>query len=256
LYECETFAYLDVQKTGSSFIAKLLRTFAAETLVASRKHGRIGRPDPAKFYFISCRDPLDQLLSLYFFGCSGNGQIRNAMRRRGREDLYDGTPEGFGAFVRFVLDPANAAVFGEDYAESGIAPLAGLMTFRFVALSVSRPLRRMATCKARQDLERIYRRHNMAETIVRAETLNDTMRDLVRGSLRDRLRDPEAAIAWIDTAERVNASERRDRDRDFAIGDETRRLVEEREWFLFDVLGYPRYRPPPRSGLLRRLLAG
>ena len=253
MYDYETFAYLDVQKTGSSFIAKLLETFASETLVASRKHGRIRNPDPGKFYFISCRDPLDQLLSLYFFGCSGSGHIYKAMADVGDTALYDGTPAGFDAFARFVLDPAHAALLGEDYATSGIAPIAGLMTFRFVVLSVSRPLRRLATCKTRDDLVRLYRRHNMAQALVRTESLNDTMRELIRGPLQARLRDPDGAIAWIDTTERVNASTRKDRDRGFTISDETRRLVEDREWFLFDVLGYPRYLPPDR-GLLQRLL--
>ncbi len=254
MFEYETFAYLDVQKTGSTFIAKLLETFAAETLVASRKHGRIRNPDPAKFYFTSCRDPLDQLLSLYFYGCAGEGRIREAMQAAGESTLYDGTPDGFDAFLRFVLDPGKADVFGEDYGKSGIAPIAGLMTFRFVVLSLPRPLQRVATCHSGSDLVNAYRTHAMTSTVVRAEALNDTMRDLIRGPLKTRLRDPAAAIAWIDTSERVNASKRKDRERPFVISDEAKRLIEDREWFLFDVLGYPRYLPPRRGGLIGRLL--
>lgn len=139
MYDFETFAYLDVQKTGSSFIAKLLQTFAKEPLVASRRHGRIAHRQVGKFYFISCRDPLDQLLSLYFFGCAGSGHLRTRLVAAGRTDFYDGSAPGFDAFLRFVLDPGNAEVFGEDYAASGIAPIAGLMTFRFVALAIPAP---------------------------------------------------------------------------------------------------------------------
>ena len=256
MYEYETFAYLDVQKTGSSFIARLLQTFAAESLVASRKHGRIRNPDPAKFYFTSCRDPLDQLLSLYFYGCSGSGHIRSAMEAAGNTAPYDGTPAGFDAFLRFVLDPGNADIFGEDYGKSGIAPLVGLMTFRFAVLSLPRPLRRLAACRTRDHLVAAYRTHAMTQEVVRAEALNDTMRDLIRGPLRTRLSDPAAAIAWIDSAERVNASRRRDSERDFPISDEAKRLIEEREWFLFDVLGYPRYLPARSAGILRRFLGG
>ena len=241
MYDFETYAYLDVQKTGSSFIARLLQTFSSEPLVASRRHGRIAHPQPGKFYFISCRDPLDQLLSLYFFGCSGSGHLRKQLEAAGRTAFYDGSPAGFDEFVRFVLDPANAEVFGEDYAASGIAPIAGLMSFRFVALAIPRAAKRLTRCGNRDDLVRVYRRWNMPEAIVRAERLNDMMRDLVRGPLRHRLGDPEAAVAWIDSAEKINASRRRDREGGFTIRDETRHLVEEREWFHFDVLGYPRY---------------
>jgi len=253
VYDYETFAYLDVQKTGSSFIARLLQTFSSETLVASRRHGRIGQPEDGKFYFISCRDPLDQLLSLYFFGCSGSGHIHARLEETSLTDFYDGTAGGFDAFLRFVLDPANAAVFGEDYAESGIAPVAGLMTFRFVALAIPRAVKRLARCENRGDLVRVYGRWNMAEEIVRTERLNEMMRDLIRGPLRQRLRDPEAALAWIDSASRVNASRRRDSDNGFVVSDAAKRLVEEREWFLFEVLGYPRYLPPALKGGLGAL---
>jgi hypothetical protein len=256
VYDYETFAYLDVQKTGSSFIAKLLQTFSKEALIASRRHGRIGQPQEGKFYFISCRNPLDQLLSLYFFGCAGSGHVRTALSKADRVDFYDGTAAGFDAFLRFVLDPAHAAVFGENYAESGIAPIAGLMTFRFVALAIPRAVKRLSRCESRSDLIRIYRRWNIAEEIVRAERLNDTMRELVRGPLRNRIADPEAAVAWIDTAARVNASKRRDRENGFVISPAAKRLVEEREWFLFDVLGYPRDLSLERKDLPGRLLQG
>jgi hypothetical protein len=254
LYDFETFAYLDVQKTGSSFIAKFLQAFSKEPLVASRRHGRIGQPQEGKFYFISCRDPLDQLLSLYFFGCSGSGHIHALLERAGRTEFYDGSAAGFDAFLRFVLDPANAEVLGEDYAASGIAPVAGLMSFRFVALAIPRAAKRLARCTSREDLARVYERWNMAATIIRAERLNETLRELARGPLRERLADPEAAIAWIDSAEKVNASRRRDRDDDFVISEAARRLVEEREWFMFDVIGYPRYLPQKPAGLLGRLI--
>ncbi len=242
MYAYETFAYLDVQKTGSTFIAKLLEDFAREKVVFARKHRRMKRrEDGIDFYFISCRDPLDQLLSLYSFGCTDRGHTNRRLRRRGLGDFYDRTEAGFERWLFFILDPANAAILGEDYDESGIAPFAGFMTFRFVVLSLPKPIRRLAKCHTPKGLLRMYERRNAAKAVVRFERLNQSMRDLVDGPLRHRLSDADAAIAWIDRTAPVNPSVRIDRERNFSVSDAAKRRIEEREWFLFDVLGYPRY---------------
>jgi len=240
LYAFETFVYLDVQKTGSSFIARFLQDFSKEPLLAAKKHGRIGRREE-KLHVISCRDPLDQLLSLYFFGCSKSGHTHRRLTEAGHAALYDGTPTGFERWLRFVLDPAHAEALGEEYGKSGIAPVAGFMTFRFVALSMPRPIAHLAEWRSRRDLHKGYARRNVADHVIRFEHLNGALRDLAAGPLRDRLTDPAAAIAWIDGTDRINASKRADREGDFVISDAAKRLVEDREWFLFDVLGYPRY---------------
>ena len=55
MHEFETFAYLDVQKTGSTFIS-VLSSPCSEKEIRRSKHGQVGdRYDPKKFYFISAR---------------------------------------------------------------------------------------------------------------------------------------------------------------------------------------------------------
>jgi hypothetical protein len=238
----ETFAYLDVQKTGSSFIGRFLKQFSREKCLFDKKHGRVAsRDNRISFYFISCRDPLDQFLSLYFFGCAGEGRTHRKLRNAGLTDFYDGSAAGFERWLSFILDPANAPVLGEGYAKSRMAPFAGFMTFRFVVLSIDEPIERLARCGSSTDLLGLYRTHNLAAAIVRFETIRESMRELAEGPLRTRLNNPEAAIAWLAASPPVNRSRRGDRDGTFAVSTAAKRLVEEREWFFFDVLGYPRY---------------
>ena len=75
MVEYETFAYLALQKTGSTFIVEFLRRFCGEKLIYLEKH----KPVPAerhrreKLYVISVRNPLDQYISLYSFGVEKKG---------------------------------------------------------------------------------------------------------------------------------------------------------------------------------------
>ncbi len=60
MHEFETFVYLDMQKTGSTFIVRLLRQFSGQQELCSKMHEPVGKfYDPSKFYFSSIRDPLN-----------------------------------------------------------------------------------------------------------------------------------------------------------------------------------------------------
>ena len=81
MQEFQSFVYLDLQKTGSTFIADLLQRHCKELQVRFSKHSRVGQGyDGNKFYFISVRNPEplrdERLARLYerewlhdLFGC-------------------------------------------------------------------------------------------------------------------------------------------------------------------------------------------
>lgn len=96
MHEFETFTFLDVQKTGSTFVSHFLSEFCTEEVMKYKKHKRVEDSyDPNKFYFITVRNPLDQYISLYSHGCAGMGGLARRLRKRGHGGLYDSTWDGF-----------------------------------------------------------------------------------------------------------------------------------------------------------------
>ena len=140
MMEYPNFVYLDARKTGSSFVRLFLCKYAKGPAIQSNAHKAISTYDKNKYYFITCRDPLDQYLSLYSYGCTGLGTLRRRLEREDKADWYDGSPAGFSAWLNFTLDPCNASFVGtENYAQSGAAQLVGLQTYRLLWLSFACP---------------------------------------------------------------------------------------------------------------------
>jgi len=69
MHEFPNFVYLDVEKTGSTFIMTLLDEFISAPVVRREHHMPMEADcDRSKRYFISVRDPLDAYISLYSYG--------------------------------------------------------------------------------------------------------------------------------------------------------------------------------------------
>jgi hypothetical protein len=239
VYEFPAFVYLDVQKTGSNFVLDFLRLHGRDEALRLERHTPVEARDPGKFYFITCRDPLDQYLSLYSFGCEGRGRFRQRLG----EEMYDGTASGFSQWLRFAIDVKTAGATREmkKYAKSGIAPLAGYQTYRFLNLSFAAGDDVFAQCRSKADLTRAFRAKRIWNECLRNEDLAPALADLTRRVLAPHLNDVDAALAWLAADHRPNASERVDKGEGFVVSDADKRLIEEREWLFFDELGYPRY---------------
>jgi len=244
MYEFQTFAYLDVQKTGSSFIIDVLRKYCIEATVQKDKHIGMGDGyDPKKFYFISVRNPLDQYLSLYSYGCESKGQFYLRLKRNGLERLYDSkTWDGFREWLDFVLDPDNVGLLGQDYADEELAEvskLIGLQSYRVLSLSIPDSKKVLAASKTQHDIRKAYKFKNIAGYTVRHETLRTDLARLVRTTLRHSMSDLQAVLHYIETAAPRNASKRVDSREDrFKIGSDQQRRLDEREWLLHQVFGY------------------
>lgn len=237
--EYKSVCYLDVQKTGSTFVSAFLREHLNEPQLRYSKHGRIRDDhDPKKFYFISCRDPLHQYRSLFQFGCAGDGVLRSRLEKHGRVDLYEPTPDGFARWLEFTLDPANAAFLSEDYGKVD-AGLFGLQTFRFLALSLARPMRKLKELKTAEDVRKLYADKNIAGSVVRTESLNADLARLIRGPLQPFVRNVDAALEALSQERRINVS-KHDPATPLRVSSDLMAYVEAREWFMYDVLGYDR----------------
>jgi sulfotransferase famil protein len=241
MHEFETFAYLDVQKTGSTFISFLLQKFCTEKELDFRKHGQVGdRYDPKKFYFISARDPLDQYMSLYSHGCGGKGNLYHKLRRKGVDDLYNSSLKGFRRWLRFVLDPVNAKLLDNDYGSSEqVCGLIGFQTYRYLELAILDPTETLAACKTQDDLRKAYKAKNIVNDTVRNERLNADLGRLITTRLRASIPDAEGALKFLEEGHRLNASDRIDRfEEGNLVNKKGTKRLQEREWFLHELFGY------------------
>jgi hypothetical protein len=237
--EFPSFVYLDVQKTGSSFVVDFFKRHARDEYIALDRHKPVAIYDPGKFYFITCRDPLDQYLSLYSFGCGGQG----GYRKRHGDDMYDGTAAGFSTWLRFMLDSGDRDRSSEmrRYVKSGLEPFVGFQSFRFLYLSFASPWDVLDRCRSVGMVRKVFRNRRIWSEAIRNEDLAGSLARLVGGRLAASVRDIDAALAYLAANEKTNTSERVDKKNDFTVSEEDKRLIQEREWLFFEELGYPRY---------------
>lgn len=220
------FCYLDVQKTGSTFISKMLRAYSIHPLLASGKHRTIEAPDkndqflqantnltvsaptggiyrPNCFYFNSVRNPFDYYASLYNYGCDGRGRLAVMLRKSGLGNMYDGSEPSFFAWVEYVLDPCNAANCNEMYGKT-CASAVGFLTFRFLRLSVSSPGLKLDGLRTMDEACALYRDFNICSTTLRQESLSADLQRLFATELRQHVL--ENACDEVLEKERANIS--------------------------------------------------
>lgn len=210
------FCYLYVQKTGSTCITAFLKECSRENLMISMKHrpirfnkSRSAEPGfyrPETYYFNSVRHPFKYYVSLYNFGHESRGVLNRRFKRFGFGELYDGGRDRFHAWLDFVLDEANAAHLHRAYPDVAQIGM-GLMTFRFLRLSVAAPKRTFQKLKSYDDIAGFYAKHNISRFTIRNESLSDDLRRLVFEQLPDSF-DLEKAGQLID-GERINETSSR-----------------------------------------------
>ncbi|MSU89569.1 hypothetical protein GE300_08060 [Rhodobacteraceae bacterium 2CG4] len=241
MLEYRRFCYLDVEKTGSTFVRAFLARHAGAAPVGDAKH----RPPKyahrwRKYYFASARDPFDQYLSLYTFGCEGKGVFRNHLDRIGAPltGSYDGTQAGFEHWLDVLCGDGRLTVLPPSMA--GLhSPHLGIMGLRFLRLTLPRARSRLPRFRSARAIAGAYRRGGLPRAVLRQETLNADLAVLVDGPLRRHLRFPDAALAELDAPERLNASDRSGAICWSRVSPDLRARVAALEWFHRDVLGYP-----------------
>ncbi|HWA03876.1 MAG TPA: hypothetical protein VG819_10140 [Rhizomicrobium sp.] len=243
MHEFRTFVYLDMQKTGSSFISAVLDRFCTEESIRLWGHKPMESDcDRSKFYFISVRNPIDAYLSLYSYGCQSQGGLRTRLAKHDLDRLYDGTMEGFGEWLRYLLKPKNIDVLFGTYARlagGAVAELLGLQSFRYLRLALPDPTALLSGCRTRDDIRAVYREHRLPQAVIRHETFARDLCALLEGPLRHAIGDLEGAVNFVRHSPPINASERIDLfESEIALGNAVRRRFFEREWFLHEEFGY------------------
>jgi hypothetical protein len=240
MLEFEDLAYLDVQKTGSTFVSHFLRTFARSDVVRYEQHKPVEGRAPGKVYVISCRDPLAQYVSLYSFGCMNRGAFRGRLIRSGQGHLYRGTTEGLNEWLDVVLHPSVRSYLS-GYDDNAVLDSIGVLSMRFLRLALPDHLSAFAAIKKHRDAVRRLRGEGLCDVILRTETLNADLAALVTGEHRTLFKDHPEALRYLDTAPKENTTEGVFGIDPTALPARTLRLVQQRERLFFTALGYPWY---------------
>lgn len=242
MHEYETFVFLDVPKTGTTFIEQVLQRFCTEELICRKTHYAVGSSyDPNKFHFISVRNPLDQFISLYSYGSEKRGRLFKNFVRLGHGSLYDGSWAGFKSWLDFALAPENATALSPSYGSSAsgtTCQLIGIQSYRFLSLAVPYPKQLLAKCLTKDAIWEAYTSQKIANFTVRHEQFRLDLSELLSTKLSHAILDLNEALIYIKTEKPINTSDRIDRNlASPRIGTEREKLLREREWLLYEALG-------------------
>lgn len=231
--------YLDVQKSGSTFLVSFLRKHCKLQEIYFERHAVINQDwhiegDP--LFFITSRNPVEQYESLYAYGCEFKGQIEKQLRGHEIHQTYDRTREGYERWLAFMLEPAGPVErFRVPHKASR---LFGFMTFRFLRLSFYRPIIQMKRMDNRNDVVEVYHEKRLHKKVIPTETLNDSMIEYIDEVLGEYLRDPDAAKAELANTDRINESKLDKSSISLDPGSPLIKKIKEREWFFYEALNY------------------
>lgn len=171
--------FLDVQKTGSTWLSDALSRLLPTDGRRFRKHARLDRPIGAETVLVTVvRDPVAQWVSLYHFGAQHRGRVHQKLESHaaGRW-TYDGSLSDFLRWLDVALDPAEAGLFPGGY-DAGCPALIGLQTHRFLRLNLATPVARLARVTTRDGLRRLVARQQHPAHVLRTESLRGDLLDL------------------------------------------------------------------------------
>ncbi|WP_068113633.1 hypothetical protein [Tropicimonas marinistellae] len=224
------FVYLCLQKSGSTFVSDFIGRHSSLSRVAYTRHKPVSEVRPGTFYFISVRHPFEQYRSLYQFGCDGKGGLYRKLTKRGLAKLYDHGMEGFEPWLDFMLEPENAGLLSPDYARVN-TEVVGFQTYRFLRLALwapspwwlppamertlpgfvprSSPDTLMRQVKSGDDVIAIHDAYKLYGAVLRNESLNADLLDLIETHLAEYFPDLDAVRqALAEGAPRINQSTR------------------------------------------------
>lgn len=240
MIEYDRLIYLDVYRTGSTHVLRRLAESMDKKPLRFHRHASVTKARPLVFLsrkrtFATVRNPWDWYVSLWAFGAGGNSAIRRYLAAALTESevnaLYDANDPGpsFRHWLKLLHDPGMLTrIMQEHLPQSGLAPLMGLYSYRFLRVTTYHPrllLRRPFVTSASAHLRR-FRAYSEA---IRTETLDDDL---------DRLFASLGLPMNPRPAKPVNASARTlPGYRDY-YDDETRGLVAARDEMFATEFGY------------------
>lgn len=259
--------YLHMQKTGGTHISKLLKSHLDGEVTL--KHGQLRGSPGDRLVFGSVRNPWDWYVSIWTYGCQGDGIVPGRLKMPFpqigylfiRESLFhpekwvqaakkiplharkDHTywqrlfscvddPQLFREWLRSILSASGKVLLTAEYPHVPMRHVAGYMTFEFLRLFLEFKHwpRLSRSISSMTDINEAYERHGIGNRFIRIESLERDVAEI--------LNELEVAIDQTDLkGARTNAS-RRHPSASYYYDDETIELVRNEERFLIERFGY------------------
>lgn len=255
--------YLQMQKTGCTHVAEVLQKYVPGRVQKKHEKLKDHHRYTSRIIASSVRNPWEWYVSLWAYGCSGAGGLRNYLNRlpgselkgalrssdlgsallfvprtlTGRPDwkrLYsDPTSEAnFREWLKLILGPEGLHLCLEGYASSRIKRTVGFMTYRFLALTTAycEWTRMGRECRSYDEVVAFAHEHTIVSEFLRFESLDH---DLVR-----LLKVAGVGVSEADTTRWGKQNTSSHRQYDEYYDDETSSLVKTRDRFIIDRFGY------------------
>lgn len=225
--------YLDVQKTGSSSVARFLRANLTLPERARRLHAPALIYDPDVFYITSVRNPLAQYISLFQYGLQGRGGVVERFLNAGMANMYQPDTAAFERWLGFILTPENAAFFGTR-ARNTLPHMIGLQSYRFLALSFIRPGPTMRHVKTKDDLRLLYAAKKLHSRVLKTESLNQDLENLLDSEVGTFFKPREQVVSYLQKSKQAKKSKPVAGFRIDHISPDLIAEMKKREWFLYE----------------------
>ena len=246
MFISDRIVFIELHKTGCTHIGHLLGQLLVGEQVLKHNRATPELFDGTKSFIGSIRNPWDWYVSLWAYGCDGqgavqgsvtadrgpgeNGAVANAERwRRSYQDVTDA--DGFRDWLAMINDDRYCRDVGEAYGKRPLDNHAGLMTHRYVNLFCLGDGMQVGTA---EQLKAFERQHCYIDQFIRNETLES---DLLQALARSGVAVTESMKAVVHGAGRTNTSSRT-RPASFYYDEATLQLVARREQFIIEKFGY------------------
>ncbi len=225
--------YLDVQKTGSSFVARFLRECTALPELGRQRHAPAKARRADAFYFTTVRTPLAQYISLFQYGLQGRGGMVQRFRDAGMSDYYQPNTAAFERWLGFMVNAENASFFGTRYSNT-LPHMIGLQSYRFLALSFIKPGATLRSAQTKDDLRALYARKKLHSHVIKTESLNQDLENLLDSEVGALFKPREQVVSYLQNAKRAKKSMAVAGFQPDKTSPELINEVKHREWFLYE----------------------
>lgn len=241
----EKIVYLSLTKTGCTYTEELLAKLLKGTKAGRHMRlGEVSKSYPGGFSSRlkvgNVRNPWDWYVSLWAFGCMGEGALyRNLVRRSDDEDmhrLYSDVNNAllFREWLTIILSDDNSSKIDSIEDSPPIFEFAGLYTYRYLKQYTQVPGRRIMKLRNLRELQRLDQKKNFIDVFLKTENLD---MDLVQ--LLQRIDAPSDVMENYylirDTVERNNSSRRNYR---YYYDDYARDIIRAKDRYIVDKHGY------------------
>lgn len=280
MYVTDKLVFVELHKTGGTHIGKLLDGLLNGDQVG--KHNTLPKELTNRFILGSIRNPWDWYVSLWAYGCSGQGGVRdfttsgidllyyfrlsNDMHLKRKilkiiftQGFHDFTkskiewknsysdnndPKCFQRWLRLMLDHDRRFDFGEGYGFSPVSKHSGILTFRYLKYftSLNSKLYTDKNLSNLQNLDKYWEKYAIVSHIIRNEYLEE---DLLSGlsAANINIETDQRKYVLDNKNKKTNTSKRRSTN--YYYDQESINLVAERESL---IIKNHNYKPPILEG--------